>query len=96
MHGSCAAALLALMLRGVRENGDPKLRPIDDFSRSGCNSTVDIEEKLEYETLDNFVEALRLAKEKLGPELEMWKAGCSLGCPSRARMRAAGMTGRCG
>lgn len=60
--------------QGVRADGSPKLRAVDDCSRSFCNSAVVATERLHYDGLDTFLAALRQARCKWGLELEMWKA----------------------
>jgi len=60
--------------QGTKADGTPKFRPIDDFTRSGCNAATIPGEKLVYESLDHFLAALRLANACLGGSLSMWKA----------------------
>ena len=60
--------------QGVKADGAPKLRPIDDFSRSGCNAVTFPAEKLVYESLDSFTAALRRAHGRLGCKMGLWKA----------------------
>jgi len=60
--------------QGLKEDGSVKLRPIDDFSASGCNACTNATEKLRYHTLDMFLATLRLAFTLLGGSLSMWKA----------------------
>ena len=43
----------------MRQNGEPKLRAIDDFSRSGVNKCTAAAEKLRCDTLDGFFETMR-------------------------------------
>ena len=47
------------MLTGVRENGEPKLRAVDDFTRSQVNACTCATEKLKCDTIDCFYESLR-------------------------------------
>ena len=42
--------------------------------RSGCNAATAPGEKLEYETLDLFVQAMRYAAQRSDEGLAMWKA----------------------
>ena len=60
--------LLALSLA----DGTTKLRPIDDFSRSGCNRATTVTEKLKYDSLDILIEALEQAHAKIGHVLHIW------------------------
>ena len=60
--------------QGTKADGTPKLRPVDDFSRSGCNAATFPGEKLVYESLDHFLAAIRMASVCLGISLSMWKA----------------------
>ncbi len=62
------------MLTGLRDDGTAKLRPIDDFSRSGCNAAVGVSEELSYESTDKFLALLRECREFLGEDLALWKA----------------------
>lgn len=60
--------------QGLRADGTPKLRPVDDFTSSGCNIATFPGEKLVYESLDHFLAALRRAGDLMGDGLSMWKA----------------------
>ena len=63
------------VLSGVKADGSPKVRPIDDFTRSGCNAATGPAERLRYESLDLFLETIRQAKERWDTsELAIWKA----------------------
>ena len=42
--------------------------------RSGCNAATAPSEKLAYESLDRFLQAIRASEEVLGKELAFWKA----------------------
>ena len=55
----CACTLLCFACAGVKANGAPKLRAIDDLSRSGVNACTLATEKLRNDTLDYFWETLR-------------------------------------
>ena len=61
------------VVQGVKANGDPKVRPIDDLTRSGCNAATETTEKLSYESLDALLAVLRRMQKKLGSGLELWK-----------------------
>ena len=61
------------VVQGVKANGDPKVRPIDDLTRSGCNAATETTEKLSYESLDALLAVLRRMEKKLGSGLELWK-----------------------
>ncbi len=54
---SCLASWLAIA--GVKSNGEPKYRTIDDLSRSSVNAATMATEKLRCDTLDVFFETLR-------------------------------------
>ena len=53
------------MRAGIRSNGKPKLRAIDDFSRSGVNECTQPTEKLRCDTLDNLYKMLCVMSPKL-------------------------------
>ena len=59
---------------GFGDDGTTKLRPIDDFSRSGCNAAVGASEKLAYESTDKFLALLRESRRAIGGDLALWKA----------------------
>ena len=63
-----------LLLSGVKADGSAKLRPVDDFTRSGCNPDTCASEKLRYDSGDTFLALLRSAYAFLGPVLSLWKA----------------------
>ena len=63
--------------QGVDEKGNPKIRPIDDLTRSGCNAATETTEKLSYESLDKLLAVLRRMQKKVGHDLTLWKA-CSM------------------
>lgn len=60
--------------QGLREDGKPKVRPVDDFTRSGCNAATATTEKLTYESLDLLLAVLRRLHSGTGDTLELWKA----------------------
>ena len=61
-------------MTGVKADGTPKVRSVDDLTRSGCNPAAAVPEKLKYESLDELLEALRLISAACGKELDLWKA----------------------
>jgi hypothetical protein len=52
----------------------PKVRPIDDCSRSSVNAAVEPGEKLSVEGADSLVSALRAYRELNGDDIGLWKA----------------------
>ena len=44
---------------GLKEDGNPKIRPIDDLTASGINSSTAPQEKLKYDSLDTYLGVLR-------------------------------------
>lgn len=59
---------------GTRPDGSTKIRAVDDLSRSSCNAAVGWNKKLQYQSLDHFLEVLRECRSHLGEDLQMWKA----------------------
>ena len=68
------------MVQGVKANGEPKVRPIDDLTRSGCNAATDTTEKLSYESLDALLAVLRRMEKEIGSDLKRWKVSSILDC----------------
>ena len=62
------------MLVGTRPDGTLKIRAVDNFTASMCNKCTIPTEKLKYETLDIFFNALRLLVSTVGDDLGIWKA----------------------
>ena len=58
-------------LIGTRPDGASKVRPVDDMTRSGCNAATAVGEKLEYETLDLLLLAMRATRAGCDDELSM-------------------------
>ena len=58
----------------MKPDGSEKLRPIDDFSKSGCNEATHATEKLKYDACEVFLATLREASAQLGMDLSLWKA----------------------
>jgi hypothetical protein len=58
----------------LREDGTKKVRPIDDFSRSGCNSASVPTEKLAFEGLDVLLATTRALRESMGRPVRFWKS----------------------
>ena len=54
MH--CIWSLRPLCLTGLTADGEKKIRPIDDLSRSGVNANTAASEKLRNDSLDLLVE----------------------------------------
>ena len=48
--------------QGFKADGSVKVRPIDDFTRSGCNAATRAPEKLRYESVDAFLATIRSAR----------------------------------
>ena len=59
--------------QGVRKDGSVKHRPIDDFTRSRCNSATIPTERLRYDSLDTFLGALQQAHGSYEDELALFK-----------------------
>ena len=59
---------------GTKDNGEPKLRAIDDFSRSMINSATSASEKLRCDSLDEFFAVLRKTATSFQGKLSMFKA----------------------
>ena len=49
-------------MSGLTNEGLPKVRPIDDMTASDINAATAAQEKMSYDTLDLFLEALRKLK----------------------------------
>ena len=60
-------------MAGFKPDGSAKLRPADDFTKSGCNPATGVTEKLRYDSGDSFLTLLRSAHSFLGPSLSLWK-----------------------
>lgn len=60
--------------QGLKADGSPKLRAIDDMSRSGVNACTFAAEKLKCDTLDCFFETLRVMSASLQEDFGLWKA----------------------
>lgn len=61
------------VIQGVKASGEPKVRPIDDLTRSGCNAATETTEKLKYESLDALLAVLRRLEKEVGSDLQLWK-----------------------
>ena len=59
---------------GLKENGERKLRAVDNFTLSDCNSATQSFEKLKYDTLDLFAEVLRETTRQSSERLLLFKA----------------------
>ena len=46
--------------------------------RSNCNAATTPTEKLEYESLDLFMQVIKEIEKRIGPDLALWKAGVAL------------------
>ena len=64
----------SLLLAGTKDNGEPKLRAIDDFSRSMINSATSASEKLRCDSLDEFFAVLRKTATSFQGKLTLFKA----------------------
>ena len=62
------------VIQGKKPDGSPKVRPIDDLTRSGCNAATETTEKLSYESLDALLTVLRALEKAVGSDLTLWKA----------------------
>ena len=62
-----------LTLRFAVEQGH-KIRPVDDYSRSGINMATAPSEKLHYEGLDHAIAGFTEVQSRLGSKLKLWKA----------------------
>ena len=58
----------------LREDGSSKVRPIDDFSRSGCNDATVPTEKLVFEGLDTLLAATRAWRDSMPGAVRFWKS----------------------
>ena len=67
--------------QGVRRDGTPKLRPVDDFTRSRCNIATIASERLRYDSLDHFTEVVLEARARYCSELSLWKADVDAAYP---------------
>ena len=63
------------VVQGKKPDGTPKVRPIDDLTRSGCNAATETAEKLSYESLDALLAPLRALEKAVWPDLTLWKVG---------------------
>jgi len=63
-----------LCVPGVRADGSPKLRAIDDFTRSRVNERTYPTEKLRYESIESLLALLRLCRSAWGDGLALYKA----------------------
>ena len=62
---------LCFFLAGVKSNGEPKLRAIDDFTRSEVNAHTRATEKLRCDTLDAFYILLKEMSLRTGDDIAM-------------------------
>ena len=64
--------------QGLKPDGSLKIRPVDDFTRSGCNAATDPSGALVYESIDALLASIRAAKHCMNAEgecnLSLWKA----------------------
>ena len=60
--------------QGKKPDGSLKVRPVDDMTRSGCNEATAPSEKLEYESLDLFLKAIKEMEQRVGKDISFWKA----------------------
>ena len=68
---TCCACIA--LVAGVEDDGSPKIRPVDDLTRSSCNAATSTFEKLEYESLDKYLALVRLMGARVSKDLESWK-----------------------
>ena len=59
--------------QGLKPDGTPKLRAVDDFSKSLVNECVVASEKLKYDTLDALLVTMRDMKSNSSAPLELFK-----------------------
>ena len=62
------------VVQGVKDNGEPKVRPVDDMTRSQCNAATEVSEKLTYESLDGLMDTIQYMQKTAGSDLNLWKA----------------------
>ena len=62
------------VVQGKKDDGSTRVRPIDDFTKSGCNAATETTEKLSYESLDALLAVLRALEGMTGSDLVLWKA----------------------
>ena len=64
--------------QGLKPDGSVKVRPVDDFTRSGCNAATEPTGTLVYESIDALLASIRAAKHstdaEAGCKLALWKA----------------------
>ena len=62
------------VIQGVKPDGSPKVRPVDDLTRSECNAATEVTEKLAYESLDELLASARAIGTHVQKDLALWKA----------------------